>query len=123
MNRKFEGIASAPQVRLPLLRLFSPGIRAGNRDIPQGRPQIFAGATLLEQRAKSLSAIPAATAPCAMLFLIPDPFSVITDLMKLLVAIVVILLIAGSFYADYKWRRWMAARKTGRDRPDSASKP
>jgi hypothetical protein len=32
--------------------------------------------------------------------------------MKLLLAIIAILLLAGSFYADYKWRQWMAARKS-----------
>jgi hypothetical protein len=57
-----------------------------------------------------------------MLFLIRDPFSLISALMKLFLAIVVILVIAGSFYADYKWRRWMAARKTGHDRTDSSTK-
>lgn len=43
--------------------------------------------------------------------------------MKLLLAIVVVLLVAGSLYADYKWRRWMAARKNEHDRPDSATRP
>jgi len=32
--------------------------------------------------------------------------------MKLFLAIIAILLLAGSFYADYKWRQWMAARKS-----------
>jgi len=31
--------------------------------------------------------------------------------MKWLVAILVILVIAGSIYADYRWRRWMADRR------------
>jgi len=35
--------------------------------------------------------------------------------MKLFLAIVVILLIAGSLFADYKWRRWMEARRAQRD--------
>jgi hypothetical protein len=34
--------------------------------------------------------------------------------MKILLGILAILLIAGSFYADYKWRRWMAERRAGR---------
>jgi hypothetical protein len=34
--------------------------------------------------------------------------------MKLLLAIVVILAVAGSFFADYKWRQWMAARRRER---------
>jgi len=36
--------------------------------------------------------------------------------MKLLLAILAILLVAASLFADYKWRRWMAARKAERDR-------
>lgn len=34
--------------------------------------------------------------------------------MKVFLGIVAILLIAGSIYADYKWRRWMAARRAER---------
>jgi hypothetical protein len=34
--------------------------------------------------------------------------------MKLLLIIGVVLVFAGSFYADYKWRRWMAERKRDR---------
>jgi len=34
--------------------------------------------------------------------------------MKIFLAIVAILLIVGSFYADYKWRQWMAARRSER---------
>ncbi len=40
-------------------------------------------------------------------------------LMKLLLAIVVIVLVAGSVYADYKWRQWMAARRRDRDNDPS----
>jgi hypothetical protein len=36
--------------------------------------------------------------------------------MKLVVAIVVIVFVVGSFVADYKWRQWMAARKQDHDR-------
>jgi hypothetical protein len=35
--------------------------------------------------------------------------------MKLILAIVAILVIAGSFYGDYKWRKWMAERRRGRE--------
>lgn len=31
--------------------------------------------------------------------------------MRLFLIIVVILAVAGSLVADYKWRRWMAARR------------
>jgi hypothetical protein len=34
--------------------------------------------------------------------------------MKLFLAIAAILLIAGSFYADYRWRKWMAERRAER---------
>lgn len=34
--------------------------------------------------------------------------------MKVFLGIVAVLLIAGSFYADYKWRKWMAARRAER---------
>jgi hypothetical protein len=34
--------------------------------------------------------------------------------MKVLVAIVVAVIVAASLFADYKWRRWMAARRTER---------
>jgi len=32
----------------------------------------------------------------------------------LLAVIVAVVVIAGSFYADYKWRQWMAERKRDR---------
>jgi len=35
--------------------------------------------------------------------------------MKLLLAIIAILVLAASLYADYRWRRWLAARKAERD--------
>lgn len=35
--------------------------------------------------------------------------------MRIVVAIVVALIVAGSVFADYKWRRWMAARRLERD--------
>jgi hypothetical protein len=37
--------------------------------------------------------------------------------MKFLIASVILLLIAGSFYADYKWKQWVARRKQERDHP------
>ena len=35
--------------------------------------------------------------------------------MKIFLGIVVIVLMAVSFIADYKWRKWMAERKRDRD--------
>ena len=35
--------------------------------------------------------------------------------MKALLIVVAVAIIAGSLYADYKWRTWMAARKRDRD--------
>jgi hypothetical protein len=35
--------------------------------------------------------------------------------MKLLLALAIVLLIALSFLADYKWKKWIAARKQDRD--------
>jgi len=34
--------------------------------------------------------------------------------MKVILAIVIIAVIAGSFYADYRWRKWMAERRRDR---------
>jgi len=34
--------------------------------------------------------------------------------MKIVLVVVVIVLIAGSFFADYKWRQWMSARRRDR---------
>jgi hypothetical protein len=34
--------------------------------------------------------------------------------MKILLAIIVVLLVAASIYADYKWRQWMATRRRDR---------
>ena len=39
--------------------------------------------------------------------------------MKLFLILAAIALIAGSLYADYKWRQWMTARR--RDRSDLGS--
>jgi hypothetical protein len=33
---------------------------------------------------------------------------------KVIFVIVVLLVIAGSFYADYRWRKWMADRRRER---------
>jgi hypothetical protein len=40
--------------------------------------------------------------------------------MKLAIALVVLILLAASFYADYKWKRWIAARKQERDHPPNS---
>jgi hypothetical protein len=32
---------------------------------------------------------------------------------KIVLAVLVAVLVAGSFYADYKWRRWLEARRRG----------
>lgn len=37
--------------------------------------------------------------------------------MKLTLAIVVLIVFALSFVADYKWRRWMAKRRAEHNRP------
>ena len=34
--------------------------------------------------------------------------------MKIVLVIVVVVLVVGSFFADYKWRQWMAARRRDR---------
>ncbi len=34
--------------------------------------------------------------------------------MKILLVIAAIVIVAGSFFADYKWRQWLA-RRSGRD--------
>lgn len=31
--------------------------------------------------------------------------------MKALFIVLIVVVVAGSFYADYKWRHWIAARK------------
>jgi hypothetical protein len=31
--------------------------------------------------------------------------------MKIFLALVAVIVIAGSLFADYKWRQWMAARR------------
>ena len=41
--------------------------------------------------------------------------------MKLLLAIVAVVFVAGSIFADYKWRQWIAARR--RDRNDRNPTP
>ena len=35
--------------------------------------------------------------------------------MKLLLAIIAVLVLAASLYADYRWRRWMSVRKAERE--------
>jgi hypothetical protein len=36
--------------------------------------------------------------------------------MKLVLSIVIILVIAATVVADYKWRRWIASRRRDRER-------
>jgi len=39
--------------------------------------------------------------------------------MKLLLALVVLAIVAGSVYADYRWKRWLAKQREERQRrPD-----
>jgi hypothetical protein len=38
--------------------------------------------------------------------------------MNFIFAIIAAVIIAASFYADYKWRRWMAARHRENDSHD-----
>jgi hypothetical protein len=35
--------------------------------------------------------------------------------MKILLPVLVILVVAASLFADYKWRRWMAERRRDRE--------
>lgn len=35
--------------------------------------------------------------------------------MKLILVIAAVVVIAASLFADYKWRRWMAARRRDRE--------
>jgi hypothetical protein len=37
--------------------------------------------------------------------------------MKLAIGLVALFLVVLSFVADYKWKRWIAARKQERDHP------
>lgn len=41
--------------------------------------------------------------------------------MKLLLIILAAVVIAASFYADYKWRQWLAARRD-RNHPNSSGR-
>ena len=38
--------------------------------------------------------------------------------MKIVLIVVVVLAVAGSVVADYKWRQWMAARRRENEEPD-----
>jgi hypothetical protein len=40
--------------------------------------------------------------------------------MKLVIGLVLLVLILASFYADYKWKQWVAARKQERDHPPNS---
>jgi hypothetical protein len=39
--------------------------------------------------------------------------------MKFAVIAAVLILLALSFYADYRWKRWIAARKQEREHPSN----
>jgi hypothetical protein len=41
--------------------------------------------------------------------------------MKILLGILTVLVIAASFFADYKWRQWIAARRRDRRGPPDFS--
>jgi hypothetical protein len=43
--------------------------------------------------------------------------------MHLALAIIVLLVFALSFVADYKWRKWMARGQTNHNRPDQPLGP
>lgn len=40
--------------------------------------------------------------------------------MKVILAILAVIVIAGSLFADYKWRQWMAARRRDHQNHDSS---
>jgi hypothetical protein len=39
------------------------------------------------------------------------------EAMKILLGILAVLAVAASFYADFKWRRWLASHRTGENQP------
>jgi len=43
--------------------------------------------------------------------------------MKIAIGLVLFALILASFYADYKWKQWVAARKQERDHPPNSIDP
>jgi len=43
--------------------------------------------------------------------------------MKLVLAIIAVLVLAASLYADYRWRRWISARKDEREDQDPSQIP
>jgi hypothetical protein len=38
--------------------------------------------------------------------------------MKIVLIVLAVLVLLGSFVADYKWRQWLAARRRDRDSDD-----
>jgi hypothetical protein len=42
--------------------------------------------------------------------------------MKIFLLIVAAIIVAGSFFADYKWRQWMNARRHDRTPGDDSSR-
>jgi hypothetical protein len=43
--------------------------------------------------------------------------------MKLVLAILAVIVIAGSLFADYKWKQWMAARRRDHQNPSDPHHP
>jgi hypothetical protein len=43
--------------------------------------------------------------------------------MKIALAIVAVLVVAASLFADYKWRQWMAARRRDSQDPRHPDRP
>jgi len=41
--------------------------------------------------------------------------------MKILLGVLAVIVIAASFFADYKWRQWIAARRRDRREPPDFS--
>ena len=52
----------------------------------------------------------------------PIPTCDPVNAMKFLLATLAIVLLVGSFVADYKWRQWIAARKSQRQGPDAGDR-
>ncbi len=42
--------------------------------------------------------------------------------MKIFFAILAVLIIGGSIFADYKWRKWMTARRQEREHPSESER-
>ena len=51
--------------------------------------------------------------PCSLAPLLPCSLAPV--FMKLLLIILAVILVAAFVYADYKWRKWIAARRRDRE--------